>query len=348
MAERVTRDLIEKIIESRSLEDAELSGLMEGFRQDEAVSGNRPDDRLERDPRDGAVVLYSSIRAKRPHETGPEQQDEQSAAAPADTGCPVCSGNTTSVIDVTPLSEGFTFINRNLFPALFPDEGAHFLQWSSNYHDKDWHNMPAGDRLLLLERLACLEKKLLGGNDRKIPGYVSIIKNKGGSVGGSLEHGHQQIGWSTVMPGAFSANLRFRQKQGVSFAEFMAEGNPPGLTVKNYGRGRLLVPYFMKRPYNLIYLPGDPEKRYLHELNADELSFTASAVGDALYCYHRLLPRLGKETAYNLVVHSGPGAGLYIEFLPYTQETGGFEHLGLWVCQGLPESCVETLSEMIG
>jgi hypothetical protein len=104
----------------------------------------------------------------------------------------------------------------------------------------------------------------------------------------------------------------------------------------------------MKRPYNLIYLPGDPEKRYLHELNADELRFTAAAAGEALSCYHKLLPRLGRETAYNFIVHSGPGAGLYIEFLPFTQETGGFEHLGLWVCQGSPEQSAATLAGMIG
>jgi hypothetical protein len=83
------------------------------------------------------------------------------------------------VIDVTDLSKGFTFINKNLFPILFPGgsfetslpdmpdsagmpaHGFHFLQWTSSQHDKDWHNMPRSDRIVVLKRLAALEKKLL-------------------------------------------------------------------------------------------------------------------------------------------------------------------------------------------
>ena len=43
-----------------------------------------------------------------------------------------------------------------------------------------------------------------------------------------------------------------------------------------------------------------------------------------------------RDLAYNIVTHSGPGAGLYLEFLPYTQEQGGLERLGLHVCQATP------------
>jgi galactose-1-phosphate uridylyltransferase len=52
---------------------------------------------------------------------------------------------------------------------------------------------------------------------------------------------------------------------------------------------------------------------------------------------------LGREIAYNVVTHNGPGAGLYFEFLPYTQEMGGYEHLGLFICQGDPEEVAERL-----
>ena len=39
--------------------------------------------------------------------------------------------------------------------------GLHFLQWMSSLHDKDWHNMPLEDRVVVMRRLAALEKKLL-------------------------------------------------------------------------------------------------------------------------------------------------------------------------------------------
>jgi hypothetical protein len=49
-----------------------------------------------------------------------------------------------------------------------------------------------------------------------------------------------------------------------------------------------------------------------------------------------VMPMIGKEPAYNVVTNNGPGCGLYFEFLPYTQEIGGFEYLGLYLCQGNP------------
>jgi hypothetical protein len=59
------------------------------------------------------------------------------------------------------------------------------------------------------------------------------------------------------------------------------------------------------------------------------------------------MPLIGKESAFNVIVHNGPGAGLYVEFLPFTQETGGFEHLGLWVCQGNAEDSAATLRQIM-
>ena len=58
--------------------------------------------------------------------------------------------------------------------------------------------------------------------------------------------------------------------------------------------------------------------------------------------YARLTGKLGVCLASN-----GPGAGLYFEFLPYTQETGGFEKLGLWVCQNNPHNVAAQLRETI-
>ena len=57
--------------------------------------------------------------------------------------------------------------------------------------------------------------------------------------------------------------------------------------------------------------------------------------------------RIGREPAYNITINNGPGAALYIEILPYTQETGGFEHLGLWVCQDNVNNVAKNLKREI-
>jgi galactose-1-phosphate uridylyltransferase len=359
MAGSISLKQLEDKLESRRLGESSRAALLEGFRRDADISSHRPEKRLEKDPRDNSIILYSTARAKRPHDN---EAGEGNGTREKQPECPVCSGNTTAAVDIAPLSSGFSFINRNLFPALYPDSGAHFLQWSSNYHDRDWHNMPLSDRSTLLEQLARLEKLLLfpkGGKPEesgKSPdGYVSIIRNTGAAVGGSLEHGHQQIGWSRRMPGAFAADLNFLKSHGASFADLLAAENPSSLTIREYKAGRLVVPAFMRRPYSLIYLPagtpagspGESGRSYLHDLSPEETASAAEAIGDTLECYRRLLPRLGKEIAFNFVIHSGPGAGLYIEFLPWVQETGGFEHLGMWVCQGSPEESAETLRSML-
>lgn len=54
---------------------------------------------------------------------------------------------------------------------------------------------------------------------------------------------------------------------------------------------------------------------------------------DAARVFQQIMPLLNREIAYNIITHNGPGAGLYFEFLPYTKEKGGLEHLGISVSQ---------------
>jgi galactose-1-phosphate uridylyltransferase len=279
--------------------------------------------------------------------------------------CVICQGRTTHVIDVTDLSEGFTFINKNLFPIFYPapsgkipavdtgeviadtegypSHGMHFLQWTSSQHDKDWHNMPQEDRIIAMRRLAALEKKFIHESN----GYVSIIKNYGHLVGGSLAHGHQQIGFSNIMPRRFWQNQNFQEKYGETFSAYLRRENPPVLTVQDYGPAVLLVPYFMRRPLDMYLLLKDSSKQYLHELSEMETAAVADGWRDAIRIMLLAMPQIGRETAYNVVTHNGSGAGLYFEFLPYTQEMGGFEHLGLYLCQGNPQTSAAYARELL-
>jgi galactose-1-phosphate uridylyltransferase len=365
----LSRQALEQVLQAENIEHLSYEQLANLFQAEPGITRYIPDGICQVDPRNGERVLYNSNRARRPHDNQPEEIAQVSR--PPGRECLICQGRTTGVVDVAELSQGFTFINKNLYPILFPEDtskklpaltpgapfpgpegipvqGLHFLQWTSSYHDRDWHNMPQADRVVVLSRLAALEVQLLttsrdvmpavaGMNDHQdLNGFVDIIKNEGSLVGGSLSHGHQQIGFSNVIPRRILEDWRFQREAGSAFSAYLQQVNPPELLVRDYGAAILLVPYFMSRPYNMMLLLRDLSRRYLHELNPVELAAVADGWQDAMYAIREVMPQMGREIAYNVITHNGPGAGLYFEFLPYTQEIGGFEHLGLYVCQANP------------
>ena len=355
---QITPKTLEKLLRVEDFQSLEKQEIINLFIQDENIQKYAPDGICQVDPRNGERVIFNSARAKRPHDNRPTKSEL--SVTLEEQECIICQGKTTSIVDVAPLSEGFTFINKNLFPIFFPfqthsdppiDDGStkpnnegiptwgmHFLQWTSSFHDRDWQNMPVNDLMIVLQRLASLERSLLTSFNG---GYVSIIKNYGRLVGGSLIHGHQQICYSNVMPRKFQQNQIFQDKVGETFSKFMIRRNPEEYQIRDYGPAILLVPYFMRRPYDMLLLIKDPKKKYFHELNQDEIQAVTLGWQDAIRVILVIMPEIGREIAYNVTTNSGPGAGLYFEFLPYTQETGGYEHLGLSLCQGNPEDVAE-------
>jgi galactose-1-phosphate uridylyltransferase len=372
MAQQLTRKTLTKILQAENIEQLSAAQMTQHFQEEKGLVDFIPDGVCQIDPRNGERIIYNSARARRPHDNQPVTS-QTSGEKP----CVVCRGKTTGVVDVANLSEGFTFINKNLFPMLYPAGtrypkiaanpieknlgsegmsayGFHFLQWTSSLHHKDWHNMPQSDRIVVMQRLARLEKKLLtdasgetSDDQDDLHGFVSIIKNFGHLVGGSLMHGHQQIGFSNVLPRRFGDNWRFEQERGETFSSYLLRENPSKLQLRDYGPAVLVVPYFMRRPYDMMLLVKDSGKRYLHELTEAELTAVADGWHDAIRAMLWVMPNIGRETAYNMVTHNGPGAGLYFEFLPYTQETGGFEQLGLSVCQGNPRDAAAQLRRFL-
>lgn len=362
------RQLFPKQLESilqatdiRALTREEVAGLFDG---EDGIARFAPDGICQVDPRNGERVIFNSARARRPHDNRPG--DAVQLNPPDEKDCAICQGKTTSVVDVADLSEGFTFINKNLFPILFPSpgmakpqedtgeipmnsrgipaEGMHFLQWTSSIHDRDWHNMPLGDRVVVVERLAALESSLLMAFPQA---YVSTIKNYGRLVGGSLVHGHQQICLSNVMPRRVRQNREFEARTGETFATYLLKENPADYILRDYGPAVLLVPYFMRRPFDMFLVLKDPSKSHLHALNLVEIEAVARGWQDAIRVMMAVMPQIGRETAYNVAANTGPGAGVYFEFLPYTQEMGGFEHLGLFLCQGNPGAVSSQVREIL-
>ena len=175
MSSQLTHETLQTILQAENIEKvtaAELERLVKG---EQGIAQFAPDGICQTDPRNGDRIVYNSARARRPHDNRKSQVGEDAKEKKA---CLICEGKTTGVIDVADLSEGFTFINKNLFPIFYPEKtasdeisgevhglsanGYHFLQWTSSYHDRDWHNMPLEDRIIVLERLAALEKQIAG------------------------------------------------------------------------------------------------------------------------------------------------------------------------------------------
>jgi galactose-1-phosphate uridylyltransferase len=149
------------------------------------------------------------------------------------------------------------------------------------------------------------------------------------------------------MPRRARDNWRFQTQRGETFSAYLMRENPPALRVKDYGYATLLIPYFMRRPFDMMLLVANTHKQYLHQLEEAEIAAVAEGWHDAIRAMHAVMPRIGREIAYNVITSNGPGAGIYFEFLPYTQETGGAEHLGLLVCEQDPEQAAATVRELL-
>ncbi|MFO8064923.1 MAG: hypothetical protein ACQETQ_07860 [Spirochaetota bacterium] len=408
---RLEPDAARKKLATFSLEGMSWQTLLEQDEANREAQAYAPQGVYARDPRDDTITVFNERRMSRPHDYPDRGADTSSAAAKStESSCPICAANTTPIIDLKELSEGFTFINRNLYPIVAPQApddvqipaapgdpqapaapghkahsgaafGAHFLQWTSSYHDRDWPELGEADRTTVMERLARLEAVLLhlpdfpGGptpasapasapgpasapaeepapdhvpNDqRRDDRHVSIIKNVGRTVGGSLSHGHQQITLSNVLPGRVREHQQFERRYGKRFAPFMHENNPEELTVAQLETGKLIVPYFMRRPYDMQYLPASVSGEYLSDLSSAQLRDLAGGLAIGMQALEKVLRSLGKEIAYNVLFHTGPGAGVYLELLPRTQENGGYEQLGLSACQAIPARAAEVLREAV-
>ncbi|HSJ59035.1 MAG TPA: hypothetical protein VLC95_17740 [Anaerolineae bacterium] len=350
--QQLSADALNRLLRARRVGDLDREALADIVRHELASTTALPDGTCAVDPRTGDVVVHTSARARRPHDNRPE-----GAAAMAHPGraCPICEGKTTGLVDVAPLptSGSQTFINENLFPVLYPWAGGeqaacgmHFVQWTSTLHDRDWHNLPVSDCQVVMERLAALEGALLAGTGDD-GGYVLILKNYGHPVGASLAHGHQQILWSNLLPRRLAGNAVFEEQHGEPISRYLLRENPPELTVVDYGPALLAVPYFMRRPYDTVLIVKDSGKAHLSELDSAEIGAVARGWHDATRAMHQVLRGLDREIAYNVVANNGPGAGLYFEFLPYTQEVGGLEHLGMYICQETPAAAAAELRRLL-
>jgi galactose-1-phosphate uridylyltransferase len=373
----LSKEKLDALIQCNDISSADYSDLISWVSEEPGLAKFAPDEICRIDPRNRRMTIYNAARSKRPHDN---RNDEPPRVLNGGKPCPICDGNTTRPIDVAPLSDGYTFINKNLFPCFFntgesmtaavvPDGplrvdagkpvGNHFLQWTSTLHDRDWHNMTLEDLCVVFRRLGVFEKHLLTSSGASMPdtsewygasgvsGFVLAMKNFGAQVGGSLSHGHQQITHSNVMSKSAFEDWQFLKRHGIPFSAYLRQHTSESLRLLDLNEAEVVVPYFMRRPMGAMLLLKDDSKRLISDLSDKECWSVVEGISRILQVYHRLMPDLGRDVAYNVLFHTGPGAGIYVEFLPYTQETGGMEQLGLWVCQDTPEGSAAVLREYL-
>ncbi|MBN2716951.1 MAG: hypothetical protein JXX14_13950 [Deltaproteobacteria bacterium] len=376
--QQLSKENLEKLIQCEDVTTANYAELVSWVRNEPGIAQFAPDGICRTDPRNQRMTIYNAARSKRPHDNRSSAPPSQEASAKP---CPICDGNTTRPIDVAPLTAGFTFINKNMFPCFYnaddvvdgpitPNEvlpinagkpvGNHYLQWTSSIHAHDWFNMDVSDLVVVVNRLAAFEKHLLRASAQSMPstrqwygaadayGFVLMMKNYGAQVGGSLVHGHQQITHSNVMSKSAYENWQFKKRHGLTFSRHMQQATPESLQLLDLKEVSVAVPYFMRRPMGAMLFVKDDSKTLLADLSDAECRSLVEGVSRMVRTYHRLMPAMGRDVAYNILFHTGPGAGIYVEFLPYTQETGGMEQLGLWVCQDTPEGSAAVLREYLG
>ena len=347
----ISYEKLKSLVQCEDVSELKADELISLFSSDKKMSSYLPEVDAVKDPRTENYIIFNAKRASRPKDNLKNDSVKQKE-------CLICSGDTTGVIDLKEISSGYTFINKNLFPILYPHEnpvpdvsssGFHFLQWTSSNHNDSWINMDIQDLSVVFSRTAAIEKWLIDNSRRFFPvtgkGWVTLIKNFGKAVGGSLEHDHQQIGFSSVMPGQVKRNLVFMKKNNIKYSAYLDKENPGNLTVFDYGTVKLVVPFFMQRPlYMTLYLK-DFTKDYLYQLDLQEITDISQAWSDAVYAIHKLMISMGREPAFNII--SNTGTGVFFDFLPFTQEFGGFEHSGLFLCQMTPLQACSLLKEEI-
>jgi hypothetical protein len=321
---------------STSLDELGFAGLEDLCRTSSAW--HAPERRLGHDPRGELPVAYSEARARR------------LGAA----GCVVCEGQTCPAADVAELPAGdVAWLTPNYYPVAFPFEdglppgrvlhGLHLVHWSTLRHDGGLIGAEPAVATAIFEQLVRAEEWLLHHADDHYPetgeghrGHAGVIKNRGRTVGGSVEHDHQQILLSNV---PFAEPPQTRGLRSALLADAVAERTVADLD----GLATIVVPSFMRRPLHAFIVPAGEDAGWLHHLERPVREALAVATARLTLAISALMAAGGREPAWNLVCHTGAGCGPVLELRPYTQPLGGYEHLGLYICEERPETSAARL-----
>lgn len=305
------------------------------------------------DPRNKAIRPYCPSRSKRPN------------IYFGKSPCSICTGDTTPFILAKEISDNeYAFVNENPFPFLNPDgsedilqrkdrlRGLHLMLWHSTEH-KDIHELSYEDGKVTFDLLADLEEILV-----EVYGFqeVQVIKNSGLPVPDSGLHGCYQVAALNQIPKRIFDDLNFYEERNLSFSTDLQRINSHALKIKDYGTVVTMVPYCMRKPFEVIMCTKDRERVYPTEnmansfryLSPEERFDFAKATSDISYTLSLLMPAMNMTFEYFFMAHTtilkdksiGP---MYMEATPSSQRDAGFERAGLGPVEGTPGHCAKVL-----
>jgi galactose-1-phosphate uridylyltransferase len=291
------------------------------------------------EPRGGIPIVYSETRAQR-------------LCIPEHV-CVVCDEQTCPVVDQIELPcDDIAWFTPNLYPITYPHQqpgaesrGVHLVHWSSLRHSGGLIGSSRATASAILQHLARAEEFLLHNAPSDFPdrgeghrGHVAIVKNRGRLVGGSVPHDHQQIMLSAALP-AEPPRIK-------GLAQRLLTETPEALIVECVDdAATTLVPPFMRRPLQTFIVPNTSEVGWIHHMEPRVLEAMAVALARLTASTDAVMTEQLKEPAWNLILHTGPGLVPLIEMRPFTQALGGYEHLGLYLCEELPATSAGRLRD---
>jgi hypothetical protein len=345
---------------AESLDALGFAGL-EALCRDSARS-HAPEPYVATDPRFDLPIVYSRTRS---HRLAVEH-------------CVVCANETCPAADIAELprdgaADGgdVVWLTPNLYPIVYPFgtehgrptdaapgvhhaiRGIHLVQWSSLQHERGLIGAERDTATAIMGQLARAEEFLLHHAGTDYPdsgdghrGHMGIIKNKGRRVGGSVEHDHQQILITSTAPD--------EPRRAAGLGRQLLADTTQALVVDDVdGRATTLVAPFMRRPLHAFIVltaladsASGSEPGHLHHLDAEDLSALALAIA-RLTAATTTLMEATDEPAWNLVVHTGHGIGPLVELRPFTQPLGGYEQMGLYMCEETPEDSAARLRDAL-
>ncbi len=335
--EKLESLLVEKI--HPNINPRSFSGIYEVVNR--AVQENKPE-AFAVNHRDEAITIFAPKRKGRK----------------PTKGCPICKGETTPVLFYEELPSGnYAFVNENMYPALVPEgipnvadhndllKGVHLLVWPTNKH-KDIHQIMPDDHAVTFQIFSTLEDILRKRYPNNATEWnMEVIKNTGKPVGSSIDHGHYQVIFVNKQTKKTQKDKRFLCDYGKSFASHLLRNASRELRVKSYNSVEVVIPYYMRRPLTSVIIPKEDVTSF-GDLTKEQCEDFARATSFVAHRFSTLMPKMGKEFAYNLVFHTGPIGRMYIEAMPYTQPDGGLEKIAVNLCQSSPETSAQKLSNL--
>lgn len=312
---------------------------------------------MRRDQITGDLIIYSSYRNKRPHDTVKINKKEEDEGKINSDKCPFCRGNEhLNDIPTYLIEEDGEWIAKsvkNKFPIIDLETehifGEHEVVVETYRHNGSYYNMSLQEFSNVFDMYIDRYKGL---SSRSGIEYINIFKNSLRDAGASLMHPHSQIVSFNLIPAEIIKELKVAR----SYMEHHHENLYDHIVESEISHAKRLV-------YNgekfLVFIPQatryNGEIRIICKEEKKIDQWSQDEIGEISYIYKKLFKKWEEyndgEIAFNVIIHTYPLSGDYddvfrthFHIIPRKFNFGGFElSTNLFVCGTDPEELAASL-----